>query len=220
MSGTSLVAIANRLQKANNLLTRSFPSAKQILPSPARRAIAVVERWTIRQLPDRSYMRSVIVPLICNSGATRVLFVGCQDYTFEYLRLFATRGVEIWTVDIDPAASRWGMPERHITADASKLDTIASCPNFDAILFSGVLGFGIDDVPTARRTFRGFARVLAPGALLVIGWNTDRTSDPRSLPEYGQFFEQVRNPMIAARRSFDGSTHIYDFLQRNCSEAG
>ena len=160
-------------------------------------------------------MVSVIIPYVCDRGAKRVLFVGCRDYTAGYPGLFSARGVEVWTIDIDPAAAKWGAPGRHVTGDASTLDTIPGLPEFDAIVFSGILGFGIDDVPTAARSFLGFARSLAAGSLLVVGWNTDRSADPRLLAECDRLFDDVPDPAMAARRVFDGSTHTYDFLVRN-----
>jgi hypothetical protein len=166
-------------------------------------------------LPDRRYLVSVIIPFVCSRRPTRVLFVGCRHYTAKYPRLFARHGVEVWTTDIDPEAARWGARGRHIVGDASALDSIRDLPKFDCIIFNGILGFGIDDLQGARRTFTGFARVLAAGALLVIGWDTDHTSDPRDLPELCTRFDDLRSPTVPVRHTFEDSTHVYDFLVRN-----
>ena len=95
------------------------------------------------------------------------------------------------------------------------LDTIPGCPKPDAIVFNSVLRYGIDDLPTADRSFIGFARLLAPAALLVVSWNKYPSEDPQLLPECSRLFNKLRDLAIAARRDFDASTHVYDFLVRN-----
>ncbi|GAC1309786.1 MAG: hypothetical protein NVSMB19_23690 [Vulcanimicrobiaceae bacterium] len=210
------MAVAQRLRNTVVALTNTFPIVKRVVPMPARRVVwTALDRWAMRKLPDRRYMRDVIIPFVCASGAKRVLFVGCRAYTAHYPRLCAARNVQVWTIDIDPAAARWGATGRHVTGDASALDAIPICPEFDAIVFNGILGYGVDDAPGASRSFTCFARVLKSKALLVVGWNTDRTDDPRSLPEFGRYFSDLRDSAVTARQTFDGSTHVYDILLRN-----
>ncbi|HET7881236.1 MAG TPA: class I SAM-dependent methyltransferase [Acetobacteraceae bacterium] len=189
---------------------------KQLVPWPVRRSIsAALYLWSMPNLPDRRCLVSDIIPYVCSRRPKRVLFVGCRNYTARYPRMFARHGVEVWTIDIDPQAARWGAPGHHLIGDASALDALPQLPEFECIIFNGILGFGIDDPETVRRTFAGFSRVLPVGALLVIGWDTDRTADPLTVPDLRASFDGLRDPSVPARISFDNSPHVYDILVRN-----
>lgn len=215
-AGNHALMIASQVKEAVTNIAKAFPFAKRIVPWPVRRALSArLYLWAMPDLPDRRYLVDVIIPLVCARQPRRVLLVGCRRYTASYPRLFCRRGVEAWTMDIDPEAARWGAPRRHITGDASALDIIPDFPEFDSVVFNGILGFGINDVARVRRTFRGFARVLAPGSLIVIGWDTDYTEDPRSASELRALFDELRDPLIHPRQAFEGSTHVYDFFVRN-----
>jgi hypothetical protein len=209
------LVVASQVQGLVKGVARWFPRLKPIVPWPVRRAVsAQLYLWAMPNLPDRRYLVSVIIPFIYSRRPSRVLFVGCRSYTAHYPRLFARRGIEVWTIDVDPAAARWGARGRHITGDASALDTVADLPQVDCIVFNGILGFGIDDAQGARRSFLGFARVLREGSLLVIGWDTDKTTDPRDFHELTCNFEDVRDPAVPPRQVFEDSTHVYDLLVR------
>ena len=182
-----------------------------MVPAPLRRALYF---WALPNFPDRRYLVSEIIPLISQRGVVRVLFVGCGRGNEGYWRLFAQHNVEVWTIDNDPAVARWGAPGHHITGDASALHEMQDLPKFDCIIFNGVLGYGIDGVEAAQHTFISFAQILAPKSLLIIGWNTDATVDPRTLPALREMFEDLQDPSVPARRRFEGSTHVYDFLVR------
>ena len=209
------MVIASQVQGLVKGAARWFPRLKPIVPWPVRRAVsAQLYLWAMPNLPDRRYLVSVVIPFICSRRPGRVLFVGCRSYTARYPRLFARQGFEVWTIDVDPAAARWGARGRHVTGDASRLDTIPELPQFDCIVFNGILGFGIDDAQGARRSFLGFARVLRAGSLLVIGWDTDKTDDPRNFSELTSNFEDVHDPAVPPRQVFEHSTHVYDFLVR------
>ena len=148
----------------------------------------------------------------------RVLFVGCGKGERKWAGVCSlSTTLRSGVFDNDPAAARWGAPDHHITGDASTLHAMQDLPKFDCIIFNGVLGYGIDGVEAAQHTFIGFAHILAPKSLLIIGWNTDATVDPRTLPGLREMFEDLQDLSVPARRRFEGSTHVYDFLVRSAT---
>src|SRR5687768_11038380 len=105
--------------------------------------IAVLDYLVARQ-SDRRYLREVIFPSVASAGRSRVLFVGVRGYTKSYGSIFERVGVEFWTCDIDPAASPYGAPNRHATADARRLDSAFSLQFFDVVMLNGLFGWGVD----------------------------------------------------------------------------
>lgn len=215
------MSMAEQVRRVVRTLAATFPGAKRLVPQGIRHTVSArLYSWAMPSFPDRQYLASVIIPFICSRQPVRVLFVGCRKEQMVYWDLFAANGVEVWTIDIDPAAARWGVPARHIIGDVSALETVADLPRFGCILFNGVLGFGINDVESMRRTFVGFGRILAPGALLVIGWNAGHATDPREVTDLAALFDDLQDPHVPTRQTFEGSDHIYDFLLRNTTTRG
>ena len=200
-------------------LTRCEPVAlliKRLVPAPMRQALMrPVYKDAMWHLPDRRYMESVIIPFLGERNIAKVLLVGCRRFTMHYPTMLAARGVTAWTIDIDADAEKFGVPGRHIIGDASVLDTNPTCFGFDAIVLSGVLGYGINEVGAIRRTFRGLARILTQGSILIVGWNQGLTDDIKSVPECVGFFDPLVHPTIPARKVFADSNHVYDFMLRN-----
>jgi len=165
------------------------------------------------RLPDRIFMRQVILPRLAARAPARVVSFGCRPYSLDIHEDLDAAGIEVWTADIDPAAAEWGMPGRHLTGDASRLETLPGLPPVDAIICNGVLGWGVDAEDDVRRALRGFHAALSPSGLLILGWNTDTLPDPANLPEWKLFA-----PAFAfhdpARVTFESVTHVYDFLER------
>jgi hypothetical protein len=58
------------------------------------------------------------------------------------------------------------------------------------------------------------ATVMKPNGWLLIGWNTDRMSDPLKFGFAERWFEHVPLPGFAARYVVDGCTHVYDTYRR------
>ncbi len=159
-------------------------------------------------------MERVLIPFLASVGARNVLFVGCRAYTSHYPGLFEEQGMVLFTCDIDPASERFGSPGRHRTIDACELSPDAFTVSFDAIVFSGIIGFGIDTVAQVEKAAVALASLLRPGSILVLGSNTDRGIDPLTNPVWRSLFVRTCRAGMAQRVSFDGSTHIFDGLER------
>jgi SAM-dependent methyltransferase len=106
-----------------------------------------------------------------------MLWVGCQPYTRPYLDIIERRGAECWTLEIDPAARWWGHPRRHLVGDLQKVGALYPPSQFDVALVNGVFGYGLDTLNGQNEAVEGLARILKPGGMLVLGWNTHRSSD-------------------------------------------
>jgi SAM-dependent methyltransferase len=178
-----------------------------------RRAFRVwLESRCISRLPDRELLLGRILPELSKPGIT-MLWVGCQPYTRPYLEVIERLGAKCWTLDIDPLARRWGHPRRHIVGDLQKVGTLYSPLQFDVALVNGVFGYGLNTKDRQSEAIAGLARVLKPGGLLMLGWNTHRASDPLRLPAIERFFMRSRRPRFDQRITFPESTHVYDFFE-------
>lgn len=121
------------------------------------------------QPPDRRLMEGEILPALARDPDVRtVLFVGVKWYNAHHKDLFV--GKTFATIDPDPEqAVHGGKP--HAVAFVQDLEKHFEGMTFDAILISGVIGWGINDVPELDRTLRVFSRVMRPGAWVVFGLN-------------------------------------------------
>lgn len=187
--------------------------ARKLLPAPLRHQLALrYVEWRVRSSPDRVFLRAEIIPAVAQKSR-RVLFVGCRPYTAKYPALFASYGSECWTVDIDPAAAKWGAPGRHHIADVRQLADCFPADHFDALILSGVFGFGVDSDAMKNETLVSCAMVLRPGGLFVLGWNTDRGPDPSDLERLA-LFETARLERFDWPTLFTGSTHVFQYYKK------
>ena len=137
----------------------------------------------------------------------------------EIHRTLISRGVETWTLDIDPQAERWGVPGHHVVGDAREIDRISALPHFHCVIFNGVLGFGINEPDDIRRALGALGRLLPPAGILILGWNAGGIEDPRELPEFSAFFRYAEAFTSPTRVEFPDSSHIYDVLERVCLDS-
>jgi SAM-dependent methyltransferase len=171
-----------------------------------------LETRCISRLPDRELLLGRILPELSKPGIT-MLWVGCQPYTRPYLEMIERRGAKCWTLDIDPSARWWGHSRRHIVGDLQRVGTLYLPHQFDVALVNGVFGYGLNTQDGQSESIVGLARVLKPGGLLMLGWNTHRASDPLRLPAIERFFIRSRRPRFDQRITFPESTHVYDFFE-------
>lgn len=167
----------------------------------------------INGLPDRQLMRNTYLPAVAAAGGN-ILFVGCRGYTSDYYPVLESRGGKVWTIDIDEKVERHGRKGRHRTGDVSEVDTIFADVTFDAIICNGVLGYGIDAPALQEKTLGALARIMKPGAPLLIGWNTDKIDDPSAAGFYETWFAPKDLGGQPSRVTFDEVTHVYDSLVR------
>jgi SAM-dependent methyltransferase len=163
--------------------------------------------------PDRQVLVDRYLPAFAAVGG-RMLWVGCQAYTADYAARLEAEGAEVWTLEFDPAAAKWGRDGRHRTGDLKAVDTLFSDLMFDAILCNGVLGFGVDTPDDQRTALDAMAKVLRPGGLLLLGWNTDRISDPIAEGMTANAYRSATLADLPARMTFPTVTHVFDLFER------
>jgi SAM-dependent methyltransferase len=190
-------------------------SARQLLPKRVQRSLlsACGVNRPYAHLPglaSRQCLETEILPWV-RDRCRSILFVGTASYTWRYETLF--RADRYTTLDIAAGAAVWGA-RHHIVAPVQELSRHRLPGFFDGVVLNGVLGFGIDTEQQMRRTFEELHRTLAPGGLLVVGWNTDRHQDPEALDVYGDRFARVAEARWAERRHFPPETHVYDVYRR------
>lgn len=191
-----------------------------------RRSPAAEKAW-IRMLDgivalqsDRRYMTRNILPTIAAAGFRKVLFVGTRGYTAAYGKMFDGTGTEFWTSDIDPDAARYGAPGRHVTCDVGEIDRHFPAGTFDLVILNGILGWGVDSRVAMRGVFRALNRTLAPGGLLLVGWNADRLADPATLPFVEALFQPTGFGHLPGRKAFSDVTHVYRWFRKLDPSAG
>ncbi len=167
----------------------------------------------IRALPDRRVMAESYVPALAAEGGC-ILWVGCREYTLDDYAALESRGAEVWTTDIDPAAARWGREGRHRTGDVCEADRLFLDLTFDAVVCNGVLGYGVDSPDQQQRALKALAAILRPGGRLLLGWNTDKIADPVAAGLTDADFQAAPLGDQPTRVRFDAVSHVYDSLIR------
>jgi hypothetical protein len=199
-----LHAFADRLDRRYGRLLRATGATE-------RAWIAALDAIVASQ-SDRRYFSKAIFPALARRGLKRLLFVGVRGYTARYRKAFEAAEIEFWTCDIDPEAARHGAPGRHRTADACRLDQTFSSGFFDCVIMNGVFGWGVDAPEDMDRALVAAHAVLASRGVLLLGWNSDRSPDPNTLPAI-RFFEPIGFGDLPARKTFADVTHVYAWYQ-------
>jgi SAM-dependent methyltransferase len=195
-----------KLHRYADSLDRRIRPTLSRAPILERAWIGILDTVVARQ-PDRAYLRTAILPAVAAVRPARVLFVGVRGYTKSCGGAFRA-GTEFWTTDIDPAAARYGAPARHVTADVRHLDRAFPASSFPFVLMNGVFGWGVDEPGDMDRALGAVERVLAPGGVLLLGWNSDRCVAPDSLPAMASF-EPIPFAGLPERKTFGDVTHTY-----------
>ena len=174
---------------------------------------------SIEKLPAREFLNQRLVSALAEAGMTRLLFVGTRPYNRSFYRECEAKGLRVWSVDIDSASARWGAPAGHMIGDVRQLDKLAGKLRFDAIIFNGMFGFGINSVEDATQTIRGLIRTLEPNGVLIVGWNPGLTPDFLAAGELRQMLSPTKLGAIPASTEFapvgesQSFPHRYDILR-------
>lgn len=138
---------------------------------------------------DRRLLDEHILPALARvASLRRVLFVGCDWYTEHVEGLFVRSGREYWTIEIDPARARHGA-KRHIVGPLVQIDAHFAGGSLDLIVCNGVIGWGLNDPVEIEKSMAACARALAPGGILLLGWD----DIPEKLPVPIEKIEALRS---------------------------
>lgn len=165
---------------------------------------------------DRYLLEDVIFPTLIESpeiGA--VLFVGTAPYTRDYeVRFGATR---LRTIDVDVEQAPYGSHD-HIIGSFVEVGELLAADTFDAVVVNGVIGFGMDDLPSAERAFQGAYSVLRPGGWLILGWNEaapHHPFPPDDIVALKLFVPEALPPFATARYpTYSPLRHVFDFYRK------
>jgi SAM-dependent methyltransferase len=214
----SLLASNSQQRSCRKSIHPNLQQSATHAPTPVpmltlRLMLQAVHTWAI---PDRAVLIGRILPALSKPGTT-ILWVGCRAYTRRYPVMIERQGAECWTLEIDPDQRRWGHPKRHTVGDLQNVEALYPLDYFHVALVNGVFGWGLDTLDGQNEAVEGLARILKPNGMLMLGWNTDRSSDPTKLPAIEQFFVPSLHPRFDRRITFPTVTHVYDFLSRKNS---
>ncbi len=170
----------------------------------------------IAALPSRQWLLDELLPALKAAGRKRMLFVGTQAYNRPFYR--QCQGLKVFSIDPDPDNARYGAPEGHHIGLVQDIARLAPGETFDVIIFNGIIGFGVNDVPSALDALKAMAGAAAPDALLMIGWNPGRTDDreiaalrSRLMPTtLGALAQVVEFPAYGKAQR---NPHVYEFFR-------
>jgi hypothetical protein len=207
-----------------------LPLVRSLIPSALKaRMNARLGGAVMDEFADRRYMEEAILPAVAALRPRVLLDVGLQPYTAHYGRFFGPE-TERWTLDVDPASARLGVPGRHIEADALDVESRFAPGSLDVLLFNGILGFGLDRLDDEERMLRIAHRLLRADGWLLVGWDRTpagellvasatppaegtRARDPLALDAVRELFVHAGPGGLPARRVFDDSSHVYDWFR-------
>lgn len=207
-----------RIRTATEIL-KAVPGARTLFRLPGLRLLkdgigAAIDTFDIRRMPDRRYFADHIIPELARNATGPLLTVGCRSYSAEYGAMWQKLGVDVWTIDFDPAAAKWGVPGQHIIGDMLELDKHFTPAFFSVVILNGVFGFGVDREDQMDRAVDQVWKVLRPNGLLLVGWNADKTGDPELLDAMTRQFRRAGISGLPERKTFSGATHVYDTYAR------
>lgn len=133
--------------------------------------------WRIGRLPSRLFLKDVVIPALAADERKRMLFVGTRSYNRVVYSRCRAEGIEVWSVDVDPAAAPFGAPAGHFVGGIADIDKLAHGKAFDVVIYNGVLGWGVNTPADAIASLDAIRAVATPGALLFIGWNPGKSND-------------------------------------------
>ena len=118
---------------------------------------------------DRKLLEQVIFPeLLRTPDYRRILFVGCAWYTLHYPNIFRDR--EFITMEISPDEAQYG-GTKHIIDSCENIEQHFQENSLDVVVFNGVYGCGLNELPAIARTLRAIHHSLRLHGLFIFGWN-------------------------------------------------
>lgn len=174
--------------------------------------------YSLKTADRRVLEQDIFGKLLAADHCRRILFAGVEKYTCHYPRFFP--GKAFHTIDWDKDKAHYGTPGLHRVGSVCELGQFYPPASFDAVLFNGLVGYGLNAADDVDRAFVAAHTVLVPGGVFILGWN----NTPRhlsfaleALPGYLLFSPFTPAlPGIASHR-FAVATdngHTFDFLRR------
>ena len=167
---------------------------------------------------DRRVLTADILPELARDPAVmRILFVGAQWYTARYAESF--EGKTFATIDPDPNAARFG-GATHAVGRIQDLAHHFPGAVFDAIVMTGVIGYGLNERADVDLAIAACAAALRPGGWLVLGVNellptyVDPAASPASRAFMAEPFGRRASARIDIDLPFKERRHTFVFWRR------
>ena len=168
--------------------------------------------------PHRHVLEHVIFPALkARNDVRRVLFVGGDWYTADCPRHFLGR--DFWTIDVDPEKARYGAAERHRVRSITRGHESLEGRAFDAVICTGVLGWGVNTQDDSESAITECFRCLRPGGLFILGWDEVPVGAPpvsvEEIEALRRFDPLILPPFPCARYpTFSDFGLTFDFFQK------
>lgn len=203
-AGQKIISVLNAVQTVVPLGKKSIEALRE-----------QVETAHMRTLPDRVYFDTKIAPAIITLSAANMLYVGVRNYTNATLDNLVGHCPQVWTTDIEDEVATFGNGDMHRTMDISEI-TPDSFPvsEFDVVVLNGIIGHGVNEAAHIEKLGAALSSVMPVGAILISGWNTDKSPDPMTLDGFSRYFAPTQLADLPQRQAITGMTHVYDVLAR------
>jgi SAM-dependent methyltransferase len=170
-----------------------------------------------RRMPtdDRAVLEEIIFrEVYVGARYSRILFVGCSEFTSWYPVLFENTAIVFETVDVDPDRERFGAPNHHFVADFESLANRAALRGeYDLIFLNGVLGYGIDSPPQKTAALRTAHALLKPGGRLLVGFRDPPVDPDLDLSDVEPaLFAPVDIPGLSSWRHRTSDANLHTFV--------
>ncbi|MCU0535903.1 MAG: class I SAM-dependent methyltransferase [Hydrococcus sp. Prado102] len=150
---------------------------------------------------SRYILESQVFPYFCDrSEYHKILFVGCAWFTRYYEREYFFYK-DYWTIDNNPSRKKYGA-KQHIVDTLSNLNRHFGQNYFDAIVCSGVFGWGLNDKEDVETAFAQCFQCLRYDGMFILGWNDIPQRKPfplESCESLKQFKPYIFEPLSASQ---------------------
>jgi hypothetical protein len=169
-------------------------------------------------VPDRRLLERVILPWFASRGDVQtILFVGTAWYTKDYPAMFA--GKTFWTMDPDPEQAPYGSEGHHLIEKVENLRQHFDDAHFDAILATGIFGWGLNTRQQCDTAFNACFACLKPGGFFMHGWDNvvkHKPVEPDSLTSLQRYERWAFEPLGRSHYPVPRShlRHVYDFYRK------
>lgn len=166
---------------------------------------------------DRTVLEREILPWFsAQPNLGRVLFIGCEWYTYGYRKWFPAE--TYWTLDFNPRKKLFGSPHLHIVDSMTHLAVHFEPGSLDLIICNGVFGWGLNDPVDIETAISAVHRVLRPGGLFLLGWNDVPKRRPvplEAITALRGFSPAIMEPLGVSRFPVRGSKrHVYNLYTK------
>jgi SAM-dependent methyltransferase len=194
-----------------SVLLRQFPALQYLIPKLGI-IVPIVNA-------DRDFLEQKIFPMLAEDRQIKkILFAGVGSYTWHYFKFFPQQ--DFYTIDFDAKKAPFGQPGMHVVGSVVALSDHYASDFFDAVIISGLIGYGVNSKQDIDQTYHEAFKVLRPGGMLIMGWNNQPAllSFPlETLDGYHEFDSFAPAPLELAKARVEvnlENAHTFEFMRK------